>query len=298
MRRAHFGAVRIWAAAALAALVLGTGSDARADFRHQRMGARPKAMGSAFVSLADDANAAYWNAAGLTRCDRVSLMMTRGWLYGVSDLRNDYLAATLPSLGNWHFGASWVRLGIADLYAEDTLNLAVAHELPFLPGLSVGVTGKMFLLSAPGYERYNDPNYNGGDQGFSADIGVQYASGEAWTLGAAVYNLHQTELQLLDNTSDPDPIYTEWAAGGSWLFRETLLFAIDLRNLDGDPNNIIVHGGTEIWFFDALVLRAGLDHGMISMGTGLQDVHWQADFSVEADRELGNVYMLSFTVRN
>ena len=298
MRRTRFGTAKRWAAAALAALVLGVGSDARADFRHQRMGARPKSMGSAFVSLADDANAAYWNPAGLTRSDGLSLMATRAWMFGVSDLRSDYLAAELPSWKGWHFGACWVRLGIADLYSEDTLNLAVAHELAFLPGLSVGLTGKMFLLSAPGYERYNDPNYNGGDQGFSADVGLLYDSGEAWTLGAAVYNLHQTELQLLDNTSDPDPVFTEWAAGGSWLFRETLLFTVDMRNRDGDPNNIIVHGGTEIWFFDALVLRAGLDRGMVTIGAGLQDKHWEADFSVETDRELGNVYMLSFTVRN
>jgi len=298
MSRARIAAARRWSAAAIAVLVLGTGSDALADFRHQRMGARPKAMGSAFVSLADDANAVYWNPAGLTRSDRVSLMATRGWLYGVSDLRNDSLAAELPNWNDWHFGVCWVRLGIANLYSEDTLNLAVARELSFLPGLSIGLTGKMFLLSAAGYERYNDPNYNGGDQGFSADLGVLYDSGEAWTLGATVYNLHQTELQLLDNTSDPDPVFTEWAAGGSWLFRETLLFTVDMRNKDGDPNYIIVHGGTEIWFFNALVLRAGLDRGMVTMGAGLQDKHWEADFSVETDRKLGNVYMLSFTVRN
>lgn len=298
MTRAHLRSTRLWAGLALATFALGSVGEARADFRHQRMGARPKAMGSAFVSLADDANAAYWNPAGLTRGTRLSLMATRAWLYGVSDLSNDYLAAQLPTWGAYHFGASWVRLGIQDLYSEDTINLAVAREMPFLPGLSVGVTGKMFLLSAPGYERYNDPNYNGGDRGFSADVGVLYDSGSAWTLGAAVYNLHQTELQLLDNTSDPDPVFTEWAAGGSWLFRDTLLVTTDLRNRDGQTTNVIVHGGAEIWFFNAMVLRTGMDRGLVTMGAGLQDKHWEADFTVATDRKLGNVYMLSFTVRN
>lgn len=298
MKRAHLRSARFWAAMATAAALLAGGGDARADFRFQSLGARPKAMGSAFVSLADDANAVHWNPAGLTRNDRVALMMTRAWLYGVSDLRNDCLAAALPSWGDWHFGAGWVRLGISQLYSEDTLNLAVARELPFARGLSVGVTGKMFLLSAPGYERYNDPNYNGGDQGFSADVGVLYDGGDAWTLGAAVYNLHETRLQLLQNTSDPDPVYTEWAAGGSYLFRETLLVTADVRNRDGQTANVIVHGGAEIWFFDALVLRSGLDRGLVTIGAGLQDKHWEADFCVETDRKLGNVYMLSFTVRN
>ena len=57
-------------------------------------------------------------------------------------------------------------------------------------------------------------------------------------------------------------------------------------------------GGAEIWFFNALALRAGLDAGRMTLGVGLQDVHWQADFTVETVRELGNVYMLSFTVRD
>jgi hypothetical protein len=282
----------------LMGLLLGVATSARADFRFSRMGARPKALGSAFVSLADDANAAYWNPAGLVRDDRTSLMLTNAWLYGVSDLTNTYLAVDLPRIGGVHLGASWVRLGIKDIYYEDTVNLALGLKMPFLEGLSLGVTGKMFLLAAPGYEQYNDPNYNGGDQGYSFDVGALYDSGDAWTLGATLYNGIETELQLLESTSSPDPIFTEWAAGGSYLFRETLLVTADFRNREGEFANVVLHGGAEIWFYDAMVLRCGLDHGLVTLGAGLQDKHWQADFTIETDKALGNVYMLSFTVRN
>ena len=271
---------------------------ALADFRHAGVGARPKAMGSAFVAIADDPNATYWNPAGLTRDGRVALQATNAWLYGVSDIDNYYLAAKLPSYKGVHFGLSWVRLGLSDLYSEDTLNLALAMEAPFLKGLSVGLSGKLFLLDAPGYEQYNDPNYGGGDQGFSADLGLLYDSGAAWTLGATVYNLNETTLQLISSTADPDPVYREWAAGGSYLFRETLLISADFRNREGRTTDVVLHGGAEIWFFDALALRAGLDESMVTLGVGLQDVHWQADFSIETDNKLGNIYMLSFTVRN
>jgi hypothetical protein len=282
----------------LMGLLLGVATTARADFRFSRMGARPKALGSAFVSLADDANAAYWNPAGLVRDDRTSLMLTNAWLYGVSDLTNTYIAIDLPRIGGVHLGASWVRLGIKDIYYEDTINLAVAGKTPFLDGLSLGLSGKMFLLAAPGYEQYNDPNYNGGDQGYSFDVGALYDSGGAWTLGATLYNGIETELQLLESTSSPDPIFTEWAAGGSYLFRETLLVTADFRNREGEFTNVVMHGGAEIWFYDAMVLRCGLDHGLVTLGAGLQDKHWQADFTIETDKALGNVYMLSFTVRN
>ena len=286
------------AALVLMTVLTGLAPSARADFRHAKMGARPKALGSAFVSLADDANAVYWNPAGLVRDNRASLMLTNSWLYGISDLTNTYLAVDLPRLGDFHFGASWVRLGIKDIYYEDTINLAVAGNMPFMEGLSLGITGKMYLLAAPGYEQYNDPSYNGGDQGYSFDLGVLYDSGGPWSLGATVYNVVETKLQLLESTSDPDPIFTEWAAGGSYLFRETLLVTADFRNREGEFNNIVLNGGAEIWFYDAMVLRGGLDNAMVTLGAGLQDDHWQVDFSVETDNNLGNIYMLSFTVRN
>lgn len=270
---------------------------ARADFRHQRMGARPKALGSAFVALANDANAVYWNPAGLARNDRVSLMLTRSWLYGVEDIDNDFLALTLPRLGGISWGASWLRLGIDQVYSEDTLNLAFAAPVPALPGLSVGVAGKMFLLDAPGYERYQDPNYLGADHDFSFDVGFLYDSKGPWTLGGVVYNVLSPELQLISTTADPDPVYTEWALGGSYLFRETLLVSADFRDREGIWNDVILNGGAEIWFFDALVLRTGLDAGMVTLGAGLQDRHWQADFTLETDNKLGDVYMLSFTLR-
>ncbi|MGD9547876.1 MAG: hypothetical protein AB7V45_10070 [Candidatus Krumholzibacteriia bacterium] len=282
------------------ALVLGAVAcprPAEADFRHQRMGARPKALGSAYVSLAEDANAAYWNPAGLVRADRVSLMATRAWLYGVEDISNDYLAMTFPRFKGVSLGASWVRLGIDDLYSEDTINLAAAVSVPLLEGLSLGAAGKLFLLDAPGYERYNDPNYLGGDHGYSFDLGFLYDSGGAWSLGGVVYNVLSPELQLISTTADPDPVFTEWAAGGSYLFRDTLLITADLRDREGEWNNVMVHGGAEIWFYDTLVLRTGLDEGMVTLGAGLQDDHWQTDFTLETDNKLGNVYMLSFTLR-
>lgn len=270
---------------------------AAADFRHQRMGARPKALGSAYVSLAEDANSAYWNPAGLVRTERTSLMVTRSWLFGLEEVGNDYLAMTFPKLGAVSLGASWVRLGIDNVYSEDTINLAAAMRSPFDERLSFGVAGKLFLLDAPGYEQYNDPNYMGGDHDFSFDLGFLYDSGGPWTVGGVIYNVLSPELFLISTTSDPDPVYSEWALGGSYLFRDTLLVTADFRDREGDWTDVVLHGGAEIWFYNTLVLRTGLDQGLVTLGAGLQDDHWQADFALETDKKLGNVYMLSFTLR-
>jgi len=281
----------------LTGLSLGVPTDARADFRHAGVGPRPKGMGSAYVAVADDANAVYWNPAGLAANKTMSFLLANSWLYGVTDLDNYYMALALPQVGAFSLGMSWVRLGITNVYSEDTINLAVATKVPMLPGLSAGLAAKMFLLNAPGYDQFNDPNFNGGDHGFSLDLGLRYDSGRDWTLGATVYNLHETELQLISTTSSPDRVFTEWAVGGSYMFRNTLLMTADLRNREGRTTDVVVHGGAEIWFFDALALRTGLDRGMVTIGAGLQDKFWQADISLETDNNLGNIYMLSFTVR-
>ncbi len=47
-----------------------------------------------------------------------------------------------------------------------------------------------------------------------------------------------------------------------------------------------------------MALRAGLDAGLVTLGAGLQDDHWQADFTLQTEKALGNIYMISFTVRN
>jgi len=281
-----------------AALLPALATPALADFRHARPGARPRALGSAYVALADDPNAAYWNPAGLTRDGRAALMLTRTWLYGVDGINNDYAAADLPAWRGLHFGVSWVRLGIDDLYSEDTLNLAVAARAPFLEGLSLGAAAKLLRLDAPGYARYNDPAFGGADNAFALDLGFHYDSGGPWTLGGVVHNVNEPELQLLATTARPDPAYAEWAVGGSYLFRETLLVSVDARSREDGLLDTALHGGAEIWFFDALALRAGLDAGTVTMGVALQDVHWQADFALENNKPLGNVYVLSFTVRN
>ncbi len=298
------GSVSTRAALGLVLLAALAADTALADFRATRMGARPRAMGSAFVSLAEDACATHWNPAGLTRDERFQAMVTRNWMFDLSDeIQNDALTLDLPGfdvpkIGRVHAGAGFVRLGIRDVYYEDTYVLALGMDMPFLEGLSVGATGKIYRLSAPGYEVYGDPSFLGDDTGYAADLGLLYDSGRAWTLGAALYNLNEPHLQLLSTTENPDPVFRAFAVGGSYLFRDTLLVTADLRSREGGWDDTTINGGAEIWFFDALALRSGLFESRVTMGVGLQDDRWRLDLALETHKELGDVYLLSFTLRN
>ena len=60
-------------------------------------------------------------------------------------------------------------------------------------------------------------------------------------------HVFEPELQLIDTTTDPDPVYSEFALGGSYLFRETLLVTADFADRPElvDYEKVIVPEGEE-----------------------------------------------------
>jgi len=289
-------AARRHTAAALAILALAP-TALRADFRQSGMGPRPRAMGSAYVAVANDANAVYWNPSGMTQIDRFELTACRTLLYAVDGLSNDYASMAYNRPGIGAFGMSWVRLALEDVYHEDAINLAYARRLPFFSGLSCGASLKLLVLSAPGYKKYNDPAYEGRDIKPTFDFGMHYRSSGAWTLGAVVYNATEPKLSLLRTTKDPSPVYRETAIGASYTFRGLLLTTFDIRTRYGSFSNTIGRFGSELWFFDAVALRGGFDRENLTAGLGLKGSRWQVDVMFETHYELGNTYQFAGTVR-
>jgi hypothetical protein len=261
------------------------------------MGPRPRALGSAFVSVADDANAVYWNPAGMTQLRRFEITGCRTLLYAVDELSLDYLSAVYHWPRYGAFGVSWVRLDLKDIYHEDTINFALAHGVPRVKGLSVGASLKLFMLSAPGYEKYNDPAYEGRVTEPSVDVGVHYRPKENWAVGAVAYNVNEPKLKLLSTTERPDPVYRDYAVGASYIFRGLLLVTFDLRTRYGELSNTVGRLGSEIWFFNAVALRGGFEQEHMTAGFGLTGGSWQIDLMLETHYELGNTYQFSATIR-
>ena len=84
------------------------------DFLRIGVGARPLAMGGAYVALANDASAFYWNPAGMSQSDRISLHFDHVPMFGGIA---QYNAANV-SLGfykKFAVGLSWIRLGVDDI---------------------------------------------------------------------------------------------------------------------------------------------------------------------------------------
>jgi len=81
-----------------------------ATFLNIGQGARATAMGSAFVAVADDPSAIYWNAAGLARLDYNGVMFDHTqW---IADVKYNFLAGAL-NLGD--FGTLGVSFITSDM---------------------------------------------------------------------------------------------------------------------------------------------------------------------------------------
>jgi tetratricopeptide (TPR) repeat protein len=79
------------------------------EFLSYGAGARSLAMGSAFVGVADDASATYWNPAGLSQITRKELMLLKATLF--ADTTYDFYSFVKPSKkGGSAWGLSMMKL--------------------------------------------------------------------------------------------------------------------------------------------------------------------------------------------
>ncbi|MCD4690557.1 type IX secretion system membrane protein PorP/SprF [bacterium] len=268
---------------------------ASANFVEMEVGARAMGMGGAFVAVADDVTALHWNPAGLATLEEFQVFGMRTSVYGVDGLSEDAAVAGYGT-GSWGGAVGWLRTGAQDLYNEDTMVIGYGMATP-LTGLSAGLALKRFSIDAPGYDYYNDPAFNeDGDAAFAADLGWLYRR-NSWTLGGAFRNLGEPELQLLDTTESTDPVYAELRLGGSYLFRGVMLMSAEWRIPREAPSfydeKASINIGTEVWFYNAFALRAGMNRDRITAGLGIKSKNLRIDVALLSERRIGSLYRLS-----
>jgi hypothetical protein len=119
--------------AALCSAPLGPGSASATryagEFLRIGVGARALGMGSAFVGLADDGTAAYWNPAGLATLAERQVTAMHAEQFG-SIVQYDFLSYVMP-VGNpgkpkQAISLALVRLGVSDI--PDTRGLSLAYD--------------------------------------------------------------------------------------------------------------------------------------------------------------------------
>ncbi len=273
-------------------------SVAASGFVSMEEGARATGMGGAFVAVADDASTVFWNPAGGTMLDGLELTGMRTRLFGVSGLTEDCFAIGYGRGSSLAGGFGWSRSAIEDIYNENAFVISIAKG--FADGrLSFGSALRIHRISAPGYDYYNDPAFRSSDTGYGADLGVIYKVPK-WSVALVWRNIGEPELSLLSTTETPDPIYSEIRIGGTYVFREVMLISGEIRRVREAPGyydgKTSFHLGTEIWFFNAFALRAGVNRDRATAGLGLRVDRLTIDAAIISERRPGNKYRLSLSL--
>jgi hypothetical protein len=129
------------------------------------VGARPLGMGGAFTAISDNADAPYWNPAGLSQIKQNSISAMQTKLS--TDADHYYVSYVTPFMGGG-LGISWIQIGMSDISQtgsstdenNEVVNLGIfsffsnayllAYGRNITDNLSFGVTAKYLTSDMPG----------------------------------------------------------------------------------------------------------------------------------------------------
>ncbi len=166
-------------------------------------GAKATAMGSAFVAIADDQSAFYWNPAGLAKIDGTGIMFDHtNW---IADVAYNYLAASYNLGGMGTVGFSFISSSYGDMKVttvdqpNGTGQIFNASDIAFSLGYAINLTDNFAIGFNP--KIVYQSIWQTSAVGFAMDLGVQYKTPfDGIMLGMSISNFG-TKMQLQGNST-------------------------------------------------------------------------------------------------
>ena len=270
------------------------------DYLQYGAGARSLAMGGAYVALADEASAPYWNPAGLTQVEEHQfLSMYAPFFEGVSHNFVSYV----------HPLRSWGNLAISDIflysggYEEVDMdgNVLDTNQSIFMNSVIFSYAGRIFRQLSLGanlklvHERVM--RYSGNSQGI--DLGILYKPRDELSVGLVVQNVLQPKVTLID---DPNVYYTNVKGGVAFnTYYNRLTLTADINKLVKEK--AYFSAGLEIspWekatfsSLKRLDLRAGVNHlQSFTCGIGVKINFLSLDYAFNIHK-MGNLHRFGLT---
>jgi len=272
-------------------------SRAAANFLLFSPSARSAGMGDAYVAIADDADATFFNPAALANDDTRSLSTT--FYKPVPSLANDIFtsfgAYTQPFGGVGNFGLSMIYTSLGTQFRTDEqgqdlgtftsfgVAFGVSYGAYITKSVSLGITTKLIHQNLAGQGAGAEQG-SGTGTSFGGDVGFLWKPSDRFSLGWALRNVGPNMTFIDADQSDPLP--QTFTLGFGWDFlkkdKYTFLLAADIYKplpdegfgsfisgwSDGSPSeefeDIDYHVGAE-WAYglseiSAFAVRAGYSH--------------------------------------
>ncbi|MBI4778409.1 PorV/PorQ family protein [Candidatus Desantisbacteria bacterium] len=240
----------------------GKGTSAE-NFLKLGVGARAIGMGEAFTAVAADANAIYWNPAGLSNLDRRQInVMHNTWLV---ETYYDHISFAAPfKKGGMCAGITYLGTGDIPGFTDagaSTTNFT-AYDMAVIGGygwkptdeLSVGVSGKLLQSKIESHDA----------NGVAIDIGVlSKAPVENLTVGGTIQNIGSTI--KFNKDGDPLPLMVKVGAAYTML-DNNLITALDITK--ARDNDAKFNLGCEYLIGKSFAVRGGYN-SKIDEGDGI-----------------------------
>jgi hypothetical protein len=303
---------------ALALLALGSSAQA-VNYSNEVLsigvGARALGMGGAYVGIADDSTAVYWNAGGLTNVKHMEVAAVQqgredtALNLGTDQVGSEYffmsgglnLGETAGSLGLavMRFGVSDIEQTSATLTngAPTVIGTFGSQDLAVLLGyghqlgkaISAGLTAKAMFGGTTGLKA--DPttgttgdakySYYGADLGMLVKFGKWTNTLEGLNLGVNLQDVANSGVAWSGTVSnDSETVDANPKIGLAYSL--PLDFLKDNRSsftlaMDADPKySVLMHYGAEFWYKDVLAFRLGMRQ--FTAGTQSNEISYGASF--------------------
>ncbi|MGE5430834.1 MAG: PorV/PorQ family protein [Syntrophomonadaceae bacterium] len=305
------------------------------EFMAIGVGGRANAMGGAYVAVANDVTAGYWNPAALARIDYPEIALMYSENFG-NLVNYNYASAALPYGDDMSFGLSIIRLGvdgipdtrqalvnnennvIYDIYSPDVHNLDPSRVKEFS-----NADWAFYFTFA---KRHSDKLYYGANvklirrdiaeysaMGIGFDVGLLYMPTSRLSLGANIQDITTTLVawstgtnELISPTAKTGIAYTfdflygkiTPAAGFDMRF-ENRRFASQVH---AGPVSLDFRGGLEYSYNDIVAVRMGYnDIKDLTVGAGVRlpklNIDYSfAHFSGSKEDALGDSHKISLTL--
>lgn len=294
-----------------------TGTTA-AVFLEIPVGARAIGMGGAYVSLANDATALYWNAAGVAEAEKNMLAVAHtNW---IAESKFDF-AAVVFSLGSFGtLGLSYTSLSMPDMkvrtiemqegtgefFSAGDLSVGISYARKITDRFSLGVTAK-YIQQKIWHQSAN---------GFAIDAGTTFRTDllNGLVIGAAVSNFG-TSMQLegrdtrLFGRVDPTkqgsneripfnieldswdlPLYFQIGISTSAIKSENFEVKVAVDAIHPNDNYESMNAGAEVSYMNMFFIRGGYNslflqdnEGGLTMGVGVSTANLVDVASVSFD---------------
>lgn len=299
------------------------------EFLSIGVGGRPLGMGGAFVAIANDVTAGYYNPAGLAKLDYPQIALMHDERYG-NLVNYNYAAVALPYGKDYTFGLSIMRLGVDGipdtrkaLYDANGDGILDINTDRLNYDLITEFSNQDWAFYLTGAKRVTDDLYLGANvKILSRSIAEYSAFGIGFDIGA--YYSPMENLMLGANVQDVTTTFVAWSTGRNELITPTakvgaayqleffggrILPAVDLdirfenrryaSQFNIGPISFDPHVGMEYSYKNLFAIRAGYnDVKQFTFGAGVKLPKLNIDYSfarfnMSADDRLPDTHRIS-----